>query len=101
LPEQDARRERIERAVRRGRVWLADGSKEVRAALMRGVHEAAERIGSRSDASSGGQAAEEADVDKAAADPAAFFSQERRREAEKLGHANILVRGRRVSERAP
>jgi len=93
LPEQDARRERIERAVRRGRVWLADGSKEVGAALMRGVHEAAERIGSRSDASSGGEAAEEADVEKAAADPASFFSQERRREAEKLGHANILVTG--------
>jgi len=93
LPEQDARRERIERAVRRGRVWLADGSREVQDALMRGVREAAERVRSRSGASTGDHTAERADVERAAADPTAFFSEERRREAEKLGHANILVTG--------
>ena len=93
LPEDDVTRERIERAVRRSRVWLANGSKEVGAALVRGMREAAERVRARSDDDTGDGAARRATVDQAAADPAAFFSQERQREAQKLGHANILVTG--------
>ena len=33
------------------------------------------------------------DVDAVAADPASYFDEQRRREAEELGHANILITG--------
>jgi len=94
VPDRNDRRERIERALGQGRSWLERGAKDVSDAVTRGVQDMTERTrrgagdGRAYPQSTGPPSAEDV-----AADPAAFFSAERQRQADRLGHANILISG--------
>ncbi len=99
MADDASRRERIERALDGARGWVQRGGQGVGKTLGRGVRagyeRASERVREAAGAGDGRGEAQSAPnaTGEAAADPAGFFSRERQREAEQLGHANIIVTG--------
>src|SRR3954464_8257477 len=79
------RRERIGRAARGSRDWAGRAGEEVADRLGRAWSSVRDRPPDKE--------VEPAAEDDAKLDDAALFSRDRRREVEKLGHANILVIG--------
>ena len=94
MTDDDSRQERVQRALGQGRRLLDRGVQELGGVVSRGVR-AVTAASPRAPAAVGGDRSEAGrpDVEAVAADPAAYFSEQRRREAEELGHANILITG--------
>jgi uncharacterized protein (DUF697 family)/GTP-binding protein EngB required for normal cell division len=93
VPDISDRRERFERAMRKGRGWLQQGAKDVGDIVSRGVQDLADRARRGSGDHSRSEREGEPSVEEVAADPAAYFSHAQQRELAKLGHANILISG--------
>lgn len=94
MPEGSERRERIEEALRQSRSWLERGAKDVGDAVGRGVQDMVGRTRrGAGDTGCGASSSGRPTVEEVAADPAAFFSAEQQRQADRLGHANILISG--------
>jgi uncharacterized protein (DUF697 family)/GTPase SAR1 family protein len=95
MTDDHSRQERVQRALHQGRRLLDRGVQELSDVVSRGaraVTAASDRSPSRP--SKGDRlGAGRPDVDVVAADPASYFNEQRRREAEELGHANILITG--------
>jgi uncharacterized protein (DUF697 family)/GTP-binding protein EngB required for normal cell division len=95
MTDDDSRQERVQRALDRGRRLLDRGVQELGGVVSRGVRAVTAGSGTGASRPSGDDRArgEQPDVDAVAADPASYFDEQRRREAEELGHANILITG--------
>ncbi|MFZ0043375.1 MAG: GTPase, partial [Solirubrobacteraceae bacterium] len=95
MTDDDNRRERVQRGLDHGRRFLERGVQELGGVVSRGVRAVSAGSGEaaspppKGDRDSTGQP----DVEVVAADPVAYFSEQRQREAEELGHANILITG--------
>ncbi len=95
MTDHESRQERVQRTLDQGRRFLERGVHDLGGVLSRGVRAVRAASGERAsqppdaDRVSSGQP----DVDAVAADPASYFSEQRQREAEELGHANILITG--------
>jgi uncharacterized protein (DUF697 family) len=94
VQQGDSRRKRIDRALEQSRTRLGVGAKELGDVLRRSIREITDRAqrSSKGERSSGASTSA-GNVDQAVTDPAAFFSEERQRAAQELGHANILITG--------
>jgi uncharacterized protein (DUF697 family)/GTP-binding protein EngB required for normal cell division len=95
LPDRKDRRVRIQQALKQGRSKLEQGAKDVGDAVAHGVQEMADRTrrGSRDAAPGSELTGQSAAVKDVADDPAAFFNSEQKRQADRLGCANILISG--------
>jgi uncharacterized protein (DUF697 family)/GTP-binding protein EngB required for normal cell division len=95
MTDHENKQERVQRTLNQGRRFLERGVQDLGGVLSRGVR--AVRAGSSERASPPPDAdrvgSGQPDVDAVAADPASYFSEQRQREAEELGHANILITG--------
>lgn len=95
MTDDDPRQERVQRTLDNGRRFLERGVQELSGVVSRGVRAISAASSARAshppdgDHTSPGQP----DVEVVAADPVAYFSEQRQREAEELGHANILITG--------
>src|SRR6202161_4329001 len=95
MTDDDSRQVRVQRALDQGRRLLDRGVQEFGGVVSRGVRAVTASSGASAsrppkDARAG---AERPDVNAIAADPTSYFNEQRRREAEELGHANILITG--------
>jgi uncharacterized protein (DUF697 family)/GTP-binding protein EngB required for normal cell division len=95
MTDDDSRQERVQRTLDQGRRLLDRGVQELGGVVSRGVRAVATRSGASGPRPSRGDRVgpEHRDVEVVAADPAAYFDQQRQREVEELGHANILITG--------
>ena len=95
MTDEDSRQERVQRALGHGRRLLDRSVHELGGVVSRGVRAVTGASGAspRHPSADDGSSAGKPDVDAVAADPAAYFSEQRQREAEELGHANILITG--------
>jgi uncharacterized protein (DUF697 family)/GTPase SAR1 family protein len=95
MTDHDSPQERVQRTLDQGRRLWDRGVQELGGVVSRGVRAVTPSPGpsvsrpSESDRTDAGQP----DVDAVAADPASYFNEQRQREAEELGHANILITG--------
>jgi uncharacterized protein (DUF697 family)/GTP-binding protein EngB required for normal cell division len=95
LPNEKDRRVRIRQALQKGRSKLEQGAKDIGDAVAHGVQEMAERTrrSSRDTSPRSKSTAQVPDAEDVAIDPAAFFNAEQKRQADRLGCANILISG--------
>jgi uncharacterized protein (DUF697 family)/GTPase SAR1 family protein len=95
MSDDDSRQERVQRTLAQGRRLWGRGVQELSDVVSRGVRVVVDGPGANASRSSKGQrvGAGRPDVDAVAADPTSYFDQQRQREAEELGHANILITG--------
>jgi uncharacterized protein (DUF697 family)/GTP-binding protein EngB required for normal cell division len=95
MTDDDSRQVRVQRTLDQGRRLLDRGVQELGGVVSRGVRAVATRSGASGPRPSRGDRVgpEHRDVEVVAADPAAYFDQQRQREVEELGHANILITG--------
>lgn len=95
MPDEKDRRVRIQQALKQGRSKLEQGAKDVSDAVAHGVQEMADRArrGSRDTASDSNSTDPAPTAESVALDPAAFFNAEQKRQADRLGRANILISG--------
>ena len=95
MADRDKGRERVQRVLDRVRRVAEQGAKDVAEAVTRGLQDVSERArrpGGRNNDSAAGEPPSP-NVEKVAADPAAYFSAEQQKANERLGHANILISG--------
>jgi uncharacterized protein (DUF697 family)/GTPase SAR1 family protein len=95
MTDDDSRQERVQRALGQGRRLWDRGVHELGGVVSRGVRAVTAGSGASAHRPSEGErsGAGQSNVDAVAADPASYFSEQRQREAEELGHANILITG--------
>jgi uncharacterized protein (DUF697 family)/GTP-binding protein EngB required for normal cell division len=95
MTDDDGRQERVQRALDQGRRLVDRGVHELGGVVSRGVRAvtAASGPGTRRPSEGNRSSTGQPDVETVAADPASYFSEQRQREAEELGHANILITG--------
>src|SRR3984957_10361000 len=95
MTDDDGRQVRVQRALEHGRRLFDRGVQEFGGVVSRGVRAVAASSGASTSRppKDGGAGAQRPDVNAIAADPTAYFNEQRRREAEELGHANILITG--------
>jgi uncharacterized protein (DUF697 family)/GTPase SAR1 family protein len=95
MTDDDSRQERVQRALGQGRRLWDRGVHELGGVVSRGVRAVTAASGGSAQRPSEGErsGAGQSNVDAVAADPASYFSEQRQREAEELGHANILITG--------
>ena len=95
MTDDDSRQVRVQRALDQGRRLLDRGVQEVGGVVSRGVRAVTSSPGASASRppKDGRAGTRRPDVNAIAADPAAYFNEQRRREAEELGHANILITG--------
>ena len=95
MTDDHSRQERVQRTLDRGRRFLDRGLQELGDVLSRGVR--AVTAGSSASASHSSESEDvrtaQPDIDAVAVDPASYFNEQRQREADELGHANILITG--------
>ncbi len=91
----ESRQERIQRTLGQGRRLWDRGVHELGGVVSRGVRTVTGAAGTETSPISQTEpdGTERATVDAVAADPAAYFNEQRQREAQELGHANILITG--------
>src|SRR6201996_2301777 len=94
MTDDESRRARVQQAVDQSRRLWDRGVQELGGVVSRGVRAVTAPPGADAPRSPGDRGAGGGpEVDAAAADPAAYFDQQRQREVEELGHANILITG--------
>jgi uncharacterized protein (DUF697 family)/GTPase SAR1 family protein len=95
MTDDDSRNERVQRTLDQGRRLLDRGVQGLGGVVSRGVRAVTAGSGASASRPSQGDrtGAGQPDVDVVATDPTAYFSEQRQREAEELGHANILITG--------
>ena len=95
MTDDDSRQVRVQRALDQGRRLLDRGVQEFGGVVSRGVRAVTASSAARASRppKDGRAGVGRPDVDAIAADPASYFNEQRRREAEELGHANILITG--------
>ena len=95
MTDDDGRQVRVQRALEHGRRLFDRGVQEFGGVVSRGVRAVSASSGSSASRppKDGRAGAQRPDVNAIAADPTAYFNEQRRREAEELGHANILITG--------
>jgi uncharacterized protein (DUF697 family)/GTPase SAR1 family protein len=93
MTDDDSRQVRVQRALDQGRRLWDRGVQEVGGVVSRGVRAVTASSGASASRPPKDGRAGTRDVQAVAADPASYFNEQRRREAEELGHANILITG--------
>lgn len=95
MPNEKDRRVRIQQALKRGRSRLEQGAKDIGDAVAHGAQEMAERTrrSSRDTSPRSKSTPQVPDAEDVAIDPTAFFNEEQKRQADRLGRANILISG--------
>jgi uncharacterized protein (DUF697 family)/GTP-binding protein EngB required for normal cell division len=95
MTDDDSRQERVQRTLDQGRRLLDRGVQELGGVVSRGVRAVTASSGASASRppNDGRTGAGRPDVNAIAADPASYFNEQRRREAEEFGHANILITG--------
>ena len=95
MTDHESRQERVQRTFGQGRRLVERGVQDLGGVLSRGVRAVRAASGVKASQRPEGDrlSSGHPDVEAVAGDPAAYFSEERQREAEELGHANILITG--------
>ncbi len=95
MTDHESRQERVQRTFDQGRRLVERGVQDLGGVLSRGVRAVRAASGVKASQRPEGDRVSSGhpDVEAVAGDPAAYFSEERQREAEELGHANILITG--------